>query len=110
MLFVVNTLRPFTSTADEILVMKTNLEFVSRQRITEFICNTNLMEDTTPELVSQGIAIIKQAALLSQTAFKTYLVLSEYENLIPDNLDGLKREVMSYTLKKPWEMLISKGI
>ncbi|MDD4310075.1 MAG: hypothetical protein PHO32_06810 [Candidatus Cloacimonetes bacterium] len=110
MLFVINTLRPFTSTTEEILVMKTNLEFVSKQKITEFICNTNLMEHTNLEVVTQGIAIIQHAAKQSQVAFGTYLVLSEYENLIPDGLQGLQREVMSYTLKKPWEMLIAKGI
>jgi hypothetical protein len=110
MLFVVNTLRPFTSNAEEILEMKRNLEFVSKLHVTEFICNTNLMEGTNQQLVSQGIKIIDEASSISQTKFYTYLVLNEYAALVPDKLEGKHREVMTYTLKKPWEILVAKGI
>jgi len=110
MLFIVNTLRPFTSTATEIITMQQHLEFASKLQISEFICNTNLMEDTDPRLISQGIRTLQEASELAKLPFNTYLVLSEYAQLIPDNLEGKTREVMSYTLKKPWELLIAKGI
>lgn len=110
MLFVVNTLRPFTTTPEEILVMKQGLEFSSKLQITEFVCNTNLMEHTTPELVSGGIRTVDEAARAAGITFYTYLVLSEYADLIPDGLEGKIREVMAYTLKKPWEILVAKGI
>ncbi len=110
MLHVVNTLRPFTSTAEEILVMKQQLEFTSRLKISEFICNTNLMEDTTPELVEEGLKIVAEAAQLANLPFKTYLVLSLYQSMIPDGLMGYQREVMEYTLSKPWEMVMARGL
>ncbi|MDD3236033.1 MAG: hypothetical protein PHH43_06875 [Candidatus Cloacimonetes bacterium] len=110
MLYVVNTSRPFTSTVDEIITMKQNLEFTSKLKISDFICNTNLMQYTTVTLVEEGIAIIRQAAQLSDAVFNTYLVLNAYEAIIPDGLCGLQREVMHYTLKKPWETLVAKGI
>lgn len=110
MLHVVNTRRPFTSTAEEILVMKQQLEFTSRLKISEFICNTNLMEDTTPELVQEGLKIVAEAALQANLPFRTYLVLSLYESRVPDGLEGKKREVMAYTLSKPWEMVMARGL
>ncbi len=110
MRFVVNTLRPFTTTSEEILIMKQSLEYASKLQITEFICNTNLMEDTTVALLQQGIRTIESAAQACNTPFTTYLVLSDYESVIPAGLEGKTREVMSYTLKKPWEILVAKGI
>lgn len=110
MLFVVNTLRPFTSTLEEIITMKQHLEFTSKLSITDFVCNTNLMQDTQQSLVEAGIELISKAAEMSNATLSTYLVLDEYESRIPEGLHGLTREVMSYTLKKPWEALIAKGI
>ena len=110
MLYIVNTMRPFTSTPEEIISMKEALETTSRLKITEIVCNTNLMEETTAEIVLTGIKIVDKAAKLSGLPFETYLVLSKYEKIVPDNLGGKKREVMAYNLKKPWELFITKGI
>lgn len=110
MLFVVNTLRPFTSTLEEIITMKQHLEFTSKLQITEFVCNTNLMQDTEQHIVEEGIALISEAARHTGLGFSTYLVLDEYASRIPEGISGLHREIMSYTLKKPWESLIAKGI
>lgn len=103
MLFVINTKRPFTSNPDEILHMKEMLEFSSKLKITEFVCNTNLMAETTESLMIEGIEIIKEAAARSDIAFRRYLVLNKYEESVHDGLMGLSREVMNYTLRKPWE-------
>lgn len=110
MLYIVNTMRPFTSTPEEIISMKEALEATSRLKITEIICNTNLMDETTAEIVLKGIKIVEKAAELSGLPFKTYLVLNKYEKIVPDNLGGKKREVMAYNLKKPWELFVAKGI
>ena len=110
MLYIVNTMRPFTSTPEEIISMKEALEATSRLKITEIICNTNLMDETTVEIVLKGIKIVEKAAELSGLPFKTYLVLNKYEKIVPDHLGGKKREVMAYNLKKPWELFVAKGI
>ncbi len=92
MLYIVNTMRPFTSTPEEIISMKEALETTSRLKITEIVCNTNLMEETTAEIVLTGIKIVdKVSAKLSGLPFETYLVLSKYEKIVPDNLGGKKR-------------------
>ncbi|MEN6445738.1 MAG: hypothetical protein ABFC98_06805 [Candidatus Cloacimonas sp.] len=110
MLYIVNTMRPFTATPEEIVTMKEGLEASSRLKITEIICNTNLMEETTAELVENGIKIINRASEILRLPFNTYLVLNKYESIVPDNLCGKKREIMAYNLSKPWELLIAKGI
>lgn len=110
MLHVVNTLRPFTTTPVEIITMKQQLEFTSHLQISEFVCNTNLMEDTTEELVRDGLKTIAAAAELAGLTLKTYLVLSLYASRVPEGLLGYHREVMEYTLSKPWEMVMARGL
>lgn len=110
MIFIVNTLRPFTATPEEIITMKEALEATSRLQITEIVCNTNLMEETTTDIVLSGIKTVDKAAKAVGLPFHTYLVLNEYESIVPDHLHGKKREVMKYNLQKPWELLIAKGI
>jgi MoaA/NifB/PqqE/SkfB family radical SAM enzyme len=107
---VVNTSRPFTTNAEEIIAMIDMLEFASKLQVTELICNTNLMEYTDQKLVEDGIREVQKAAEDKSLIFNEYLVLDEYEDRVPDGLQGKKRRVMSYTLQKPWEKLMTKGI
>jgi hypothetical protein len=109
MLFVVNTYRPFTSTTEEIIQMKDSLEFASKLRITEFICNNNLMEFTDQSVVEEGISILNKCSELTGLPFNTYLVLDKYAEIVPDGLCGKHRLVMNYKLQKPWEQIIAKG-
>ena len=60
LLMAINTRRPFTSTADEIIIMASELQEASKMKITGFINNTNVLEDTTPEDVFEGEKIIKE--------------------------------------------------
>jgi len=110
LMFVVNTNRPFTSTPDEIIRMHETLEFASKLKITELICNTNLMQFTNEVVVTEGIKIISEVADKFSLKFSKYLVLDKYKHLVPDNIMGLKREIMTYTLMKPWENMSNMGI
>lgn len=110
MLFVVNTFRPFTSSVGEILQMKNELEASSKLRITELICNNNLMEHTSREVVEEGIKILEECAAETGIPFRRYLVMETYADRVPDGLSGKQRILMQYTLKKPWEGLGLKGI
>ena len=110
MLFVVNTYRPFTTNVDEILSMKSQMEASSRLKVTEFICNNNLMEYTTQEVVEEGIKILNECSEKTGLPFNYYLVLDLYQDRIPDGLMGKKRIIMNYTFRKPWEYYVMKGI
>ncbi len=110
MQLVVNTMRPFTSNVEEIATMINMLEFSSKLKVTELLCNTNLMVDTTQEILEEGIRIVQEASELLKLDFSSYTVLDEYADRIPEGLLGKTRLVMNYTLKKPWEGLLSRGI
>ena len=86
------------------------LEAASKLKVSELICNTNLMELTEQSLVEEGIRMVSEAAAMHDLIFTKYLVLDEYKDLVPEGLGGKQRIVMSYTLKKPWEHLVMKGI
>lgn len=110
LIHVINTSRPFTSTPEDIIRMQETLEFTSKLRISELVCNTNLMQYTTESVVSDGINIIQQVSDTLTIPFDKYLVLDKYNDIIPDGLSGKSKEVMSYTLKKPWELSNRAGI
>ena len=106
MQFVVNTKRPFTSGVKEINEMIDMLESASRLKIDELVCNTNLMEFTTKEIVEEGIGICEEAILNREIVFEKYLVLDKFENIIPENLGGKKKQVLNYFLNKPWQTTV----
>ena len=59
---VVNTRRPLSSTVEEIIEMKENIEISSRLKITSIIADTNIADETTKEIIEEGFEITKQAA------------------------------------------------
>jgi len=107
---VINTRRPFTSDHDGIIKMLDDLEFSSRLKITELVCNTNLMEYTDQETVIQGIEIISQVADELNLKFSEYLVMEKYADRIPEKLLSKNRVLLQYYLNKPWEHTRVKGV
>jgi len=107
---VLNTLRPFTSNTEEIIEMMRMLETASSLKISEIIANINLMNETTSEMVKQGIEIVEEVAQQKKIKFDTYLVIDDNEELIEDNIFGKKKVVLHYFLRKPWEVVQRIGI
>lgn len=101
--FVINTKRPFTSNKEDIIGLLHMLEGSSQLRITHLVSNTNLMEHTDAEVVEAGIKIVNEVAVERDLPFERYLVLKDYDAIVPDNLGGKKKKVLSYFLNKPWE-------
>lgn len=58
----VNSLRPFTSDAEQIAVMTSELSAAAGFKIDGYINNTNLLEDTTAEMLAQGEEEILKAS------------------------------------------------
>ncbi|PID29133.1 MAG: hypothetical protein CSB55_02140 [Candidatus Cloacimonadota bacterium] len=103
MLQVINTKRPFTSNKEEIIKMKEDMEFISKLKVTEFICNSNLMEYTTEEIVAEGVNTVEDTAKEVNVKFENYLVLDQHALKVPDGIACKNRIVLSYFLNKPWE-------
>jgi len=56
MLFVVNTRRPFAEDQASLVAMLRDVEAAARRPVTGLVANTHLMEETTPEIVREGLA------------------------------------------------------
>jgi len=100
--FVINTKRPFTSNKEDIIGLLHMLEGASQLRISHLVSNTNLMEHTDAEVVESGVKIVEEVAQERELPFEKYLVLQDYDSIIPDNLGGKKKKVLSYFLNIPW--------
>jgi len=108
--FVINTRRPFTANETEIIEMLDSLESMSRLKTTHLICNTNLLQETTVEMVDKGIGIIDDVANRKDLIFEEFLILDQIESKFPDNLRGKSKRVLNYFLNKPWERVKTQGI
>jgi len=62
MLFVVNTRRPFAEDQAALVAMLRDIETAARRRVTGLVANTHLMEETTPEVVREGLEAARTLA------------------------------------------------
>ncbi len=98
MLGVVNTRRPLTSTADEIVQGLKDIETASRLRFTGLVNNTNLSVETTAQTVLNSIDTVDKAAEMLDVGVK-FISVASY--LTPE-LSGYKNKLfpMEIRLKK----------
>ncbi len=61
----VNTLRPFTSDPEQIVIMTNELASAAGFKIDGYLNNTNLLEETTPEIVAEGEKKVLEASKIS---------------------------------------------
>lgn len=64
-LFVVNGRRPFAGTPEEVVTMLREVEAASRLRVTGLVANTHLLEETTPEVIGEGLALARRLSGLT---------------------------------------------
>ncbi len=100
---VINIKRPQTSTKTEILKSIAEFEAVSGMKITSLVSNSNLMELTDIELITQGVEIIDEVAKEKEINFQEFCVLKSNARGIPAKINGKKMFVMDYFFSKPWE-------
>jgi len=86
------------------------LQKASKLTVTELVSNTNLMQYTDKDVVANGIEIIKEVAEMIDIPFNKYLVLKDFESIVPASIGNKERHVLNYYLKKPWDTLVMKGI
>jgi len=58
-------LRPFTSDPEQIAQMTAILSEAAGFKIDGYLHNTNLLEETTPEIIAEGEKIIEEASKLT---------------------------------------------
>ncbi|SMC59966.1 hypothetical protein SAMN02746065_10579 [Desulfocicer vacuolatum DSM 3385] len=63
MLQVVNPYRPFTETVEGCLKIKEEIEISSKLKVTGWVSNANLIDDTTPQDIYRGYDLVQALAL-----------------------------------------------
>ncbi|MBK7143286.1 MAG: cobalamin biosynthesis protein CbiA [bacterium] len=103
MLLVLNARRPFTADLEGTLQLMNEIEASSRLHFTGIISNTHLMQETTVEIIEEGISLARRVSQRSTLpiAFVS-AVKAIAAQMNPATLD-LPMLVLDRALVKPWE-------
>lgn len=80
----VNTLRPFTSDPEQIAIMTNELAAASGFKIDGYLNNTNLLEETTAEILAEGESKILEASKLTGIPLVANCVMDNVD--VPDGM------------------------
>ena len=102
LLQVVNSRRPFTGTVEGCLKMKDMIEEASRLKVSGFIANSHLIDQTTAQVVLEGYNMTLEASRRSGIPLETVAIM---ENLTKDPaLSEIKVPILKLTrnMLPPW--------
>lgn len=102
MYFVVNTKRPMTRCAEDILEMMDRVEAASRLHITDIVNNTNLSGDTDEQTLFSDWDEIEKAAKIKGVPVAMQSGMKQALAKVPEKYRAAAFEIACY-LKKPWE-------
>lgn len=103
MFFVINTKRGMTDTPEEILEMIALIEDGANLKITKLINNSNLLEETSPEIILEGNKIIAEvSAKLGIPIAITAGMEEPMSGLSSQQLSGSELLLMSKQIHLPW--------
>jgi hypothetical protein len=97
---VVNPYRPFNQTAEATIDMAEKIVSRSRLPITGMIANPHLMTETTPEVIREGFARVREITrypLVCLTVMDDYYTPGAFDDL------GVAVMVIGKQMKQPWE-------
>lgn len=103
MFFVVNTRRGMTDTPGKIIEMISLIEESANIKVTKLVNNTNLLEETTPEILLEGNRIIAQASEKSGIPIGITAGMEDVvKNLTGEMLGGSEILPMTKQIHLPW--------
>ncbi|HVN77257.1 MAG TPA: P-loop NTPase [Thermoanaerobaculaceae bacterium] len=82
MLFVVNTRRPFAEDQASLIAMMREVETAARRPVTGLVANTHLIEETTPEVVREGLVAARSLAVATGVPLRFCAVLERLEETL----------------------------
>jgi CobQ/CobB/MinD/ParA nucleotide binding domain len=97
---VVNPYRPFNQTAEATVEMAAQIEERSRLPITGMIANPHLIGETTPAIIRDGFAVVRQVArypLVCLSVMEDFYTPGAFDDL------GVPVMVLGKQMKQPWE-------
>ena len=80
-LMAVNTLRPFTSDPSQIAQMTYELSQAAGQPVTGYINNTNLLGETSPDMIMEGEKMILEASKITKVPLLLTSVMGKAEGI-----------------------------
>lgn len=103
LLLVLNASRPFTADVDGSCKLIKSIEESSRLKFTGIIANTHLMDNTTPEIIYEGLKLAKKVSKKTGLPIKFLSVVNEMVNKINFDKIDVPIIVLNRSLLKPWE-------
>jgi len=77
LLQVINTRRPFTGTVEGCLAMRRMIEAASRLEVKGYIVNTHLIDQTTEDVIAQGVALATEVSRQSGVPVEVVAAMGE---------------------------------
>lgn len=103
MYFVINTRRGMTDTPEKIMEMISLVEESANIKVTRLVNNTNLLEETTPEILLEGNRIISKVSEKLGIPIGITAGMEEVvENMIGEMLGGSCILPMTKQIHLPW--------
>ena len=99
MALVINCMRPLTQNADDIIDLAERIMSRSRMRIGMMINNTNLADQTTPEMIREGEKTVIEA---SGRMGIPYVVNAALESILKDVKSDVPRMPVRRYMKPEW--------
>jgi len=100
--FVLNTRRPFNDTRDGCLKTIRRIEASSTLRVTGIVPNTHLMDETTPEMVLEGVEVAGQVASEMGVAVTFVAVMEQVARAIGQEAIAAPVLTMKRIMVPPW--------
>jgi RecA/RadA recombinase len=102
LLQVVNQRRPFTDTVKGCLTMRAQMEGSSRLFVTGLVANTHLIEETTPEVVTEGYDFTREVAAAMELPLRMVVVPSWLTDEIDLDRFEVPVLVIDRQMNPPW--------
>jgi hypothetical protein len=109
LLMVLNARRPFTDTVEGSVQMIREIEQASRLKVGGLVCNTHLMEETTADMVREGVDLAVEVGEAVSAPLRFIAVMEEVADRLEE--DGLPAPVlrMQRRLLPPWLSPLRQG-
>ncbi|MCP4601815.1 MAG: cobalamin biosynthesis protein CbiA [Proteobacteria bacterium] len=78
LLQVINSRRPFTNTVEGCLKMKETIESSSRLKVSGLVVNSHLLDETTPEIIMEGVDIAHQVSSQAGVPIEFVAAMSDF--------------------------------
>ena len=104
-----NANRPFTSDVKGTLKVIGEIQAASRLNFTGIICNTHLMDNTTPEVVMTGLKMSREVSVAAKLPVVFLSAVTEVLEKMDPELIDCPMLPLTRSLLKPWERQAPAG-